>query len=510
MNGFIEPVLWKLLCPEQVIGALYNKPMLENLRPLSPNQEHSEEPLVAKKATFSDRLISWMVDSWQKKKPDKDSFSRKQNTVFRETYTDTSTSGLGEGFVQNEMSVPEKDLPVVQEALSLFQEHRDEGRVIGKERNPLGEGEKVRDLTLMIFGDAHIPGSDRAESPYELNEKPYRIFKKIRLLFLGIKEKWDKAVGKTSSRMLWSVGNPQEQNFTSGKEEPETADFASFEEKTDTLDDVDNFLAFQALKTAFTQSVHEIPFSNDSQTLVVNVGDNGDGYHSMGDLALAALNLDQVRSEVSQGTGVPTVMTHLAGNHDSDLANHDLEHDQFHRDLFGEQIFLQEVGKDCILLAVNTNFYSTFWHEHLQRRKHNLTPENRLILENIWKEMRKQKALVEEAIHSGKKIILLGHERGYLEQALGVSWSESPVVAVISGHTHKHERFEGKNKNGEAIQFLNVGATQKIGVNGETKRVLSGFSLRVKDSDENLSLEIQDIIPNEQQYREAEQQMSGG
>lgn len=463
--------------------------MIETMRP---------EPIQPKKATFTDKAISWMVDSWQKIKPGEKSFSERENQVTKET----------PGSPTKEALVLEKDLPVVEEALQVGRENREAGTIISKEINPLGED--VTDLTMMIFGDSHIPGSDRKESPYELNEKPYRIFKKIRLLFLGIKEKINTTIGKKSER-------------NSG-----TFDFQNLEEKTDFFDGVDNFQAFYALKMTLARKAHELKktLTSESKVLVVNVGDNSDGHDKMGDIALSALNLDSVRDEVAHNINVPTFdavtgevvhninvltkMTHLKGNHDTDLNNHGLEHDQFHRDLFGEQIFLQEIGKDCLLLAINTNFYSTFWHEHLERRKQKgLTEKDQQILEKIRIEMTKQNMLIQKAVDSGKRIIFMGHERGYMEQALGKKWKESGVVAVISGHTHKHENFEGKNKNGQTIHFLNVGATKEVNVDGEKKRVLSGFALRVKDSADSLSLEIDEVVPSENDYQEAKYRMTG-
>ncbi|NCN45211.1 MAG: hypothetical protein COU63_04495 [Candidatus Pacebacteria bacterium CG10_big_fil_rev_8_21_14_0_10_36_11] len=422
---------------------------------MSETPTYYPEPIQPKKATLADRVITWMVDHWQKNKPDIKAFVGRKNEI-------TTDNG-------DDLIVAEENLPVIAEATELMKARQAEGKLINKETNPLGEN--VKDLTMMIFGDPHIPGSELEDSPYELNQ-PYRLIKKIRAIFLGFKPTKD----------------------------------------VDRDGATETFNAFQALKQSFVNhlqtSSREGSFTNDSKILITNVGDSGNTEHKMGDNAFAALQLEGMRADLADAAERrETVMMHAQGNHDSDLNNHGLEHDWFHRELYGSQVFLQEIGDDVVVLSINTNFYSTFWHQHLERRKQGgLNEREEKALALIRQEMEKQKLLIEKAKQSGKRIVLVGHERGYLEQAMGGNLAETSVVAVVSGHTHKHENIADKKKqnlNHEVIKYLNVGANKKAKVDGVSKSVLSGFSLRIRDDENGLQIKIDEIIPTEVDYQTA-------
>jgi hypothetical protein len=124
-------------------------------------------------------------------------------------------------------------------------------------------------------------------------------------------------------------------------------------------------------------------------------------------------------------------------------------------------------------------------------------------LELIRNEMETQQKLVKEAQDSGKRIVLIGHEKGYLEQAMGGNFKDTKVVSVVSGHNHQQNKSEGKNSSGETIHYLNVGADQKVDSIDGSKPVLSGFALRIKDDERGLVMDIQEIIPDESDYQEA-------
>lgn len=430
-------------------------------------QIRQPEPIEPGKPTLPDRAITWMCDAWQKIKPGE--FSTRENIVIDES--------SGE---PQERVVEERDLEVVGEVLSLYENAKEKGDLISKEKNPLGDD--VKEVVMLLFSDTHLPGGNLEEEVYEKNN-PYVFLKKARALFLGLVNKRLRG------------------------EEGEKRSMDDLREDVRQEDGIDSFNAFLALRNAFTRNLLKDRGESepDSKILVTHVGDNVGNEQKMGDVAYSAAHLEEMREEMGKVSQRDAVLTKAQGNHDTDLINYGLEHDAFDREIFGSQVFLQEVGDHMVILSINTNFYSTFWHEHLERRKsQGLDKREQAALEAIRKEMETQKQLVEEALASGKQIILVGHEKGYLEQAVG-GFEDSNVVAVVSGHTEMHSYEEKTNKKGRKVHYLNTGADKKVDTEQGKKHVLSGFALKVEDRGENEEaiISVEEIVPNETDYQQA-------
>jgi hypothetical protein len=469
------------------------------------------EPIPAGEATLSSRGISWMVDHWQKNKPSEGFFSKGITE---------QTENLG-GDDEETIFLKEEDLPIVEEIIEKSKKNREEGKLINKAENPLGDN--VTDLTLMLYGDAHIPGSDMKESIYELNN-PYKFFKKIRELFLGLVK-------------------PEYQYLTPEEVAKEVRD----------ADAIATFNAFMAIRKSFQRyarrrvdleeagfpkkensekedSEKELFFTDKSKIIIANIGDIGDTEQKMGDLAYAVGQLDDMYQEIADISGVDTTMMYSSGNHDDDQNNHGLEQAAFHRKLLGSQVYSQDIGKNTVLLSLNTNFYDTFWHQHLERRKIALHDkiiragkrasgqgrtqeiidlEKEYLLEkkalaDIRAEMLVQKKIINEALESGKKMVVVGHEYKYLKQAMGGDFTKINVIATASGHGHIQQHNKEENTHGDNIDHLVVGTNKKVKDGNKKKSVLSGFALRVRESEDGeVKVGVDEIIPTEADYQEA-------
>lgn len=490
------------------------------------------EIIQPQKTTLSDRVISWMCDHWQKIKPG--NFRDRKNIVVNQN-----------GEKSQLRVVEEKDLEVVHEVVTLYETSRETGKIVNKEKNPLGE--QLNDLMIIFFGDTHLPGGNLEEEVYEKNE-PYIFLKKVRAILLGLKKELQqqisvveqepreflalkKALKNLKDRLLTSY-----QILTSGDEKKIVQWQVNIATEIENLraeiredDGVTVYNAFNALKNAFIRTIKTTTDSfdpkNSPKVLMAHLGDNISNEQKMGDVAFSAAQLEAERNEIEQRSGLATILTKTQGNHDTDLINYGLEHDAFDRLLFGSQVFYQEVGEDLVVLSLNTNFYSTFWHQHLERRKlalqHRIEQVASMVgdseekvrlqaindrelvsLAAIRVEMLCQLNLVAEAQNSGKRIILIGHERGYLEQAFGGKLKDTNVVAVISGHDHKHSQTLKKNNYGKTVHYLNVGANKLVKTEDGNKSVLSGFSIRVRDTKKE-GLEINEVVPTAVDYQSA-------
>ncbi|MCC6711117.1 MAG: hypothetical protein IT416_02070 [Candidatus Pacebacteria bacterium] len=479
------------------------------------------EVIRPKKTTLSDKVISWMCDHWQKIKPG--NFRDRKNIVVDETGTGPQPR-----------EVEEQNLEVVADVVSLYENSRETGKIVNKEKNPLGEN--LRDLMMVFIGDTHLPGGNLEEEVYEKNE-PYIFLKKVRAVLLGIKREVKREIEvarevqpseflaiKTAIKNLKDRLVVSYKTLVSGDNQAINQLKIKLAGEIDILraeireaDGIDAYNSFNALKNAIVRTVKTATDSSDPanspQLLLAHVGDNISNEQKMGDVAFSAAQLEAERNELEQETGLKTVLTKAQGNHDTDLINYGLEHDAFDRLLFGSQVFSQEIGDDLVVLSLNTNFYSTFWHQHLERRK--VALQRRLdqvaglvgesedkaklqainerelaSLAEIRAEMLKQVQIVEAAKKSGKRIILIGHEQGYLLQTLGQKIKKSTVVGVVSGHDHRHKYVQQKNKHGETIHYLNVGSD-------------SGFALRIRDINNRLEIVVQEVIPTAKDYQNA-------
>ncbi len=122
-------------------------------------------------------------------------------------------------------------------------------------------------------------------------------------------------------------------------------------------------------------------------------------------------------------------------------------------------------------------------------------------LTDIRAEMLVQKKIIKEALESGKKMVIVGHEKKYLEQAMGGDFTKINVIATASGHGHIQQHNKEENIHGNNIDHLVVGTNKKT---EEGNSVLSGYSLRVSElNDGEIKVGVDEIIPTEADYKEA-------
>jgi hypothetical protein len=86
-------------------------------------------------------------------------------------------------------------------------------------------------------------------------------------------------------------------------------------------------------------------------------------------------------------------------------------------------------------------------------------PKDIEAISRIIDEMKVQKRLIREAIGSGRKLVLIGHQESLIEKAIDLT--QTRVTHLITGHVHKakRRRLGIKNKDGRPIEGLRVGAT---------------------------------------------------
>ncbi len=377
---------------------------------------------------------------------------------------------------------------MVQEALDETVAAKEAGLLVSKEINPFGED--LQSLVMFAFGDVHQLGSNPENSIYHRNKFPYKyiealafqpkkhLIESMIIGFLGrdyealIDEiNTKKGVKSFAKRKL--LDGLGEERVMSLMEDHEDW---SLEKKPKMQVD-----ALRVTMGSILQRIREKVREPEMRTphVLVDFGDRGDTESNMGDIALTTLELIGSAQQVAGASEdkFQTMIAMLSGNHDADINNHSFESELFQRELFGRPIFLQYVGGYAVL-AINTNFYSSFWRYHvsLERQKFSQLQEKREsvqeivdprvdeqikryadFFERIESEEKRQNELIQEALQSGKKIAVLAHEEAQVIKHLPLE--NSRITHIFAGHLHKpvDRDLKQKNKDGQNIRLMRVG-----------------------------------------------------
>lgn len=408
------------------------------------------------KPSFSDKVIQYQVDHWQKDRQDPSQFTQRESLVH-EDGVDTVTR--------------EKDLPIIAESVEITGAAREKGLLPSKEHNPFGEG--LDQLVIYLFGDVHQSGSNPEQSVYYTNPNPYKLIegilwqpkrhflKEVMLTaFLGkdykkgAKEskilKKMKKIGEKPGKIRQRVGKLAQRIETAAEEHEDW-----LLEKKPTMNTDTIRATFHEINSRLRADSNSDSRKSEATHVLLDIGDRGDTESNMGDIAFTAIEYMQNIATMASATKhkFKTMMGFVSGNHDADINNHGIEEEKFQRELFGSQIFIQYVG-DYALLSLNTNFYSSFWRyqvsEHAGSKMKQLFDE----------EEKRQAALIQEAIDSGKKIAIFAHEEALVMNNLQLD--KMNVTHLLAGHTHKavQEDLKQVNSSGENIKLVRVGTAE--------------------------------------------------
>lgn len=258
--------------------------------------------------------------------------------------------------------VLESDLPVVKEAIELLNKAKKEGGLVSKSENPFGSN--LSNIKLEVLGDTQIYGS----SPNEAVQRRSKALKQIEEM--GPKAKETRKANLEKSNTVDPVFNSPLGFVATGESWAEDV-YPTY-----------SIQAFRASGEAITQDITRSQdfFKPDSAIAIIDIGDKSNPEAVLGDICLTAIEYENLRLKAeriaaetnSMHEKVKVFMALLRGNHDSDLHNKGLANEKANISLYGNQIFYQEVGEDYAILALDTNFASTFWWRYFELEKNAL------------------------------------------------------------------------------------------------------------------------------------------
>lgn len=266
-----------------------------------------------------------------------------------------------------------------------------------------------------------------------------------------------------------------------------------------------------------------------SPMAIVSLGDRGYDGEAMTDTAYTFLTQHEMHKVLQKGIrdripknekGMPKFLeVELPGNHEVDnkFNRVGLERAGFEAELFGYTGFYQEVGRNVVVLGLDTNFMNKAW---LERTKQYLLVESRKPLSDLNQEYRKyyeyvrqamrvQNELIKKALTSERTIILMGHDEKLLQtmpryELAEVSpdmqgsiddgdsmldLSDSKVSYIVAGDLHMktHEPLKDqkgnqvKNRDNNPIQLIRVGSPIGGGMGWEIDMPPAAYSLHIND-----------------------------
>ncbi|MFC1727677.1 hypothetical protein ACFL0Y_04095 [Patescibacteria group bacterium] len=409
----------------------------------------AEDKNIQTEGSFSDKAIGWAIEFDRKWPPDH--FHRRLNPDPEDDLK----------------QIEEQDLPVVKEARDITEQARENGRLASSERNPFGE---IDELLMFVVGDLHFSGSN----PEKAIENRSPVYQKIQAI--GFQTIRQRLKGKNWPLEVKPIKRLQ-----------------------------GYYSVMNAVLKALPQQLPSKPKDSSRNKMAIAIFDMGDRSNTeacMGDIALTAIEYEVFRRKAEEISAEASgedqeaniFMAMLKGTHDGDVYSRGITGEKFERDLYGSQIFSQEVGDDNLVLALNTNYASRIWLKIYEREKKKVKDSEgdlKKTVGQIEKDMALQKELIQEALKSGKKIILMGHEEALLKQIIPLE--NSRVTHIICGHLHtaKIDSIGVRNSDGETIQRVRVGAAIGGGYGFEPLRDPVGHSVVITDKKvEANSLEI--------------------
>jgi len=359
-----------------------------------------------------------------------------------------------------------EDYPIVGDTLEKVWKERQEGNIANTSENPFGH---LDELDLFVYGDLHQSGSDPRKSA---------LFRSVYNILLRIGKNQVEAF-KRYARLKFTKGEKRKEIKGEEAEEQEEGKVTIHERKTFAIDNwalnvrarrlTEGWLALRMIlyhnlediSKKIRQAEREPGVRHDALG-VINLGDNCGTESDIADVSSTGDEIidlgNRLRDRLKQFSGrlIKVVQVVLPGNHDEDLNNHPFSGD-FLRKLYGSQSFLQYVGNEYVILGLNTNLYDTFFI----RFKEELEGDPRFMIYLLYvkQQEEEQRCLIEEAIASGRKIIVFGHGGGEIMKAIDVT--KARVTHVIHGHTHTPgiKNLNQRNSYGEVIGEAIVGAT---------------------------------------------------
>ena len=372
----------------------------------------------------------------------------------------------------------------VNEALEKVHSECESGCIVSRVENPFGQD--IDRLTMFVMGDTHIPSDDpRREA---LNRSPlYKTMQDIGVQSL-------KQRGRNRS---YTADNKDQSN-----------DSWALQEKPRYLVDGFNVLK-EHLKAEVKRVVQGQSSDNDqpkSALAIIDLGDRTGTDALMGDVAFTALEFMQLRQEAenqaryfggNKDIHVPIAL--LQGNHDDDPNNHPLK-GVFERQLYGSQIFAQEVGEDTILLSINAEPFDPLYQQEISKLKDN--PDFEEYFRLVETEMRQQQELISWALEQNKDIVLLTHDENLAKKL--IDFSNSRITHIVCGHTHKatEQTLSEKNVAGNSIRLIRVGSSLG-GIPGfETMPGPIGFTIEIDPkADEKIKVKKFDQLYSMNDFR---------
>lgn len=112
--------------------------------------------------------------------------------------------------------------------------------------------------------------------------------------------------------------------------------------------------------------------------------------------------------------------------------------------------------------------------------------------------MRLQKELVQKALNSNRKLVVLGHELELIDDIIPIE--ESRITHIVCGHLHKAsvDYMEEKNIDGDRVQKIRVGSFMFPPVGWTDPQMPISYSVSIaKDQEGKRVVEVKELkMPN--------------
>jgi UDP-2,3-diacylglucosamine pyrophosphatase LpxH len=338
------------------------------------------------------------------------------------------------------------DRRVVKDIVYVIRQARESGVIANKERNPWGDPKQ--NCVMEVSGDVHFPG--RFQKDEAANRSPVIRF----LLDHGQNQKdypfasWALVIRPKMLEIGWRALK-------------------------------------ESILEAFLQIQDLLPGSISPENTIFSIWDIGDkcGTGSrIKDIAEFALEQErfrmQVENELRRLYSDYDFLLRSAypnGNHDFDFRNH-IWLAWFYNLLYGDQVFLQEVGNDYLVLSIDTNLVDPYFEECLQHFVGQPEFEELLGIINTRRQL--QDKIIREALeNSQRRVVVVGHDELLIKKAIRLyerDIRKTKITHIVCGHVHKaNDKYFGD------IRRISVGASLIGGLGNEKLAFPVGYLLAI-------------------------------
>lgn len=381
--------------------------------------------------------------------------------------------------------------PIIEETLIELKREREVGNIVGSSENPCGN---PKQLNIIFGSDFHNPGG-KPDTASDMHTRLAILDK------LGkTSQKWPKDLWRKELRPTWHIIGYRAflEGVIKKVQSKKISGPLLFEDGGDRVstENTKSDTAFWALELSIFRKILEkyVDDSGDISNLQrlqnnlaqrVNLLKAKKAAEGLGEDKPVELSEEEIESLNRNQAGNRVYASAVMGNYEGNDPDKALYAEEFERQLFGSQIFLQEVGMDRVVLQLNSNFYDRYWYDYYAKLKGK--PENKKAVDILEREYALQENLIKKAKESGKKIVLICHDEDSVRTRL--KYNKMNITHVIAGHKHKPEDKELVTKNvyGESIRSLTTGTALQGRPGAETVMAPVGYYISI--TDENVEVE---------------------